>query len=62
MMGLNKAEKKAALEAGEELGHFIEVIIKKTDLATYTKDEWEAFCVAFAGAFMQRCYPDMDAI
>jgi len=62
MMGLNKAEKKAALEAGKEVGHFIEVVIKKTDLATYTEDEWEALCVAFAGAFMQQCYSDMDAI
>ncbi len=62
MMGLTKAEKKAALEAGEEVGQFIEIVIKKTDLSTYTKDEWEALCVAFAGAFMQRCYSDMDAM
>lgn len=60
MMGLNKAETKAAIDAGKEVGEFIEVMIKKWDLSTYTKDEWEALCVAFAGAFMQRCYSDMD--
>lgn len=60
MMGLTKAETKAALGAGEELGEFIENVIGKTDLAAFTEDEWHAFCIAFAGAFMQRCYPDMN--
>lgn len=60
MIGLNKAERDAAIEAGKEVGEFIEIMIKKWDLSTYTKDEWEALCVAFAGSFMQLCYKDMD--
>ena len=60
MMGLTKAEREAAIDAGKEVGEFIETMIKKWDLSTYTKDEWEALCVAFSGAFMQRCYKDMD--
>lgn len=60
MMGLTKAETKAALDAGTEVGGFVESVIGKTDLASYTDDEWHAFCVAFAGAFIERCYPDMN--
>lgn len=61
MLGLNKAETAAAIAAGDEVGSFIELALGgKTDLATYSKDEWDALCIAFAGAFMERCYPDMD--
>lgn len=60
MMGLTKAETAAALAAGDEVGNFIEKVIRKTDLSTYSQDDWEALCIAFAGAFMERCYPDMN--